>query len=221
MSIFPKNIPLKILSRSSVILICSGICFFAACKKEPEVITRTETVYVPQVDTHTVYVPQVDTHIVYVTQVDTVLIQDSATTVILTRHAETTGIGADPELSTAGYERADALVKALSKLKVSAVYSTPYKRTQQTAAGVAQQHSLPIQPYDAQKLNQTADSILGKHAYQVVYVAGHSNTTTTFLNVLTGKNTYATIPESEYDNMYIVSVYRTGEAKVLHLKYGE
>jgi hypothetical protein len=31
---------------------------------------------------------------------------------------------------------------------------------------------------------------------------------------------YPTIPESEYDNLFIVTVYRTGQAKVVKMKYG-
>ena len=205
----------------ALILVFASMFLFTACDKEPEIVPRIQPVYVTEVDTHVVIVKEVDTQFVYVTLVDTLLIQDSATTVILTRHAETTGIGPDPDLSTAGSERATALTKALSKLKLSAVYSTPYKRTKQTAAGVAQYHSLAVQTYDAQKLSQFADSILQKHAYKVVYVAGHSNSTPALLNELTGKNTYTDIPETEYDNLYIVSVYRSGEAKVLHLKYGK
>ena len=35
-----------------------------------------------------------------------------------------------------------------------------------------------------------------------------------------GGPTYPIIPETEYDNLYIVTVYRTGKAKVVKLKYG-
>jgi hypothetical protein len=35
-----------------------------------------------------------------------------------------------------------------------------------------------------------------------------------------GGPTFPTIPETEFDNLYIVTVYRTGKAKVVKLKYG-
>jgi 2,3-bisphosphoglycerate-dependent phosphoglycerate mutase len=103
---------------------------------------------------------------------------------------------------------------------MSAVYSSSYKRTQQTAAGVAQHHSLPVQLYDPQKQGQLIDTILQEHPYKVVYVAGHSNTIPALLNLLTGTNSYSDIPETEYNNLYLVTVYRKGQAKVIHLKYG-
>jgi hypothetical protein len=37
--------------------------------------------------------------------------------------------------------------------------------------------------------------------------------------MLSGEN-YPQIPESEYDNMFIVTIYRFGKAKVLKVKYG-
>jgi hypothetical protein len=33
--------------------------------------------------------------------------------------------------------------------------------------------------------------------------------------------TYPNIPESEYDNLYIVTIYRFGKAKVVKMKYGK
>lgn len=191
---------MKICSISFATLICAALSLFTACNKDPDEVTRTETVYIKQVDT--------------------LLIQDSAITFILTRHAETTGIGTDPDLSTAGQERAAALVQVLSKINISGVYSSSYKRTQQTAAGVAQYHSLSVQLYDPQKQSQLIDTILQKHAYKIVYVSGHSNTIPALLNLLTGTNAYSDIPETEYNNLYLVTVYRKGQAKVMQLKYG-
>jgi 2,3-bisphosphoglycerate-dependent phosphoglycerate mutase len=191
---------MKVLTISFATLICV-LFLFTSCNKEPDEVTKIETVYVKEVDT--------------------LLIRDSATTFILTRHAETTGIGSDPDLSTEGQERVAALVEVLSKLKVAAAYSSSYKRTQQTAAGVAQDHSVSVQGYDPLKPGELIDLVLQDHAYKTVYVAGHSNTVPDLLNVLTGSNDYADIPETEYDNLYLVTVYRKGQATVMHLKYGK
>src|SRR6267154_2595752 len=54
---------------------------------------------------------------------------------------------------------------------------------------------------------------------QVVFVAGHNNSVPEIIAALGGP-TFPTIPETEYDNLYIVTVYRTGKARVLKLKYG-
>jgi 2,3-bisphosphoglycerate-dependent phosphoglycerate mutase len=162
---------------------------------------------------------------VYVTKHDTIriteYINDSTTTVILTRHAETTGVGSDPNLSAAGQERAAELVRVLHTTVVKAAYATNYNRTKETAAVVATKNALTTQIYDPAKLTYLADSILLQYRNKVVYVAGHSNTTNVMLNILTGSSSYGAIPETEYDNLYIVSVSAKGNAKVVHLKYGK
>jgi hypothetical protein len=53
----------------------------------------------------------------------------------------------------------------------------------------------------------------------VVFIAGHNNTVPEIVAALGGP-TFPIIPETEFDNLYIVTVYRTGKAKVLKLKYG-
>jgi len=52
-----------------------------------------------------------------------------------------------------------------------------------------------------------------------VFIAGHNNTVPEIVNILSGEN-FPIIPESEYDNMFIVTMYRFGKAKVLKVKYG-
>lgn len=179
------------------------------CSKDPEVIIKTVT--------------QIDT--VYVAQIDTVelieYINDSTTTFILSRHAETTGAGLDPSLSIAGQERAAELARVLHTTPVKGVYSTSYKRTKETVAPLAGKNSLTTQIYDPEKLTQLIDQLLLQFRNQVVYVVGHSNTTNVLLNTLVGSSVYPNIPESEYNNLYIVSVSEKGNARVVHLKYGK
>lgn len=178
------------------------------CAKEPKTIVQTIT--------------KVDT--LYLSQTDTVRIKeyinDSTTTLILSRHTETTGMGSDPSLNTAGQKRAAQLDSLLQNTAINAVYSTNFNRTKETAAPIAARNSLSTQLYNPNNLNQFVDLILEQYRHQVVYVAGHSNTTNVVLNTLIGSTKYNTIPETEYDNLYIVSVSAKGNARVLHLKYG-
>src|SRR5436309_13218031 len=73
---------------------------------------------------------------------------DAAPVVFVVRHAEkTTGGGNDPELSPAGYKRADALARILKDSQITAVFVTEFKRTQETAAPTARAaHLSPIVP---------------------------------------------------------------------------
>lgn len=199
--------PLYKLTMYLVSLMISS--FFLSCEKDPETIIKTVTV------TDTLVIHKTDTLILKQ------YIEDSATTFILSRHAETTGIGTDPSLSIAGQERATELARILKNTKIQAVYSTNYNRTKETSSKVASNYGLSTQIYDPAKLDELVNTILQQFHSQVVYIAGHSNTTNVLLNILVGTNIYGTIPDSEYDNLYIVQVSSKGHAKVLHLKYGK
>jgi 2,3-bisphosphoglycerate-dependent phosphoglycerate mutase len=54
-----------------------------------------------------------------------------------------------------------------------------------------------------------------------VVVLGHSNTVPLLLNILTGTDDFSNLPETQYDNLFIVSVFEKGRSKVVHLKYGK
>lgn len=188
------------------IFVCS---FFFSCEKDPETIIKTV------LKTDTLIVIKTDTLVI------NQYMQDSTTSFILTRHAETTGIGTDPSLSSAGQERANELARILKNTSIQAVYSTNYKRTLETSAKVAANYNINTQIYDPSKLDELVTTILNQYRGQAVYIAGHSNTTNLILNLLIGKITYGNIPDSEYDNLYIVNVSAKGHSKVIHLKYGK
>jgi hypothetical protein len=61
--------------------------------------------------------------------------------------------------------------------------------------------------------------IRAQNSGQVIFISGHNNTVPEIVAALGGP-TYPVIPETEFDNLYIVSVYRTGKAKVVKMKYG-
>lgn len=185
------------------------LSLFMACEKDPEIIEKVVTIR--------------DTIIIIKTDTITInkYFKDSATTFILSRHTETTGMGSDPSLSIAGQERATELARMLNTAKIQAVYSTNFNRTKETAAKVASINALTTQIYDASKLDALATTILNQYKNGVVYISGHSNTTNVLLNTLIGAQVYGIIPDSEYDNLYIVNVLTKGNAKVVHLKYGK
>ncbi len=192
------------------------ISLFCSCEKDPEVITNTV------IQTDTIFVTNYDT--VFMTLTDTVtlteMIHDTATTFILVRHAETTGSGSNPNLSIEGQERVLELTRLLANVALDAVYSTNFNRTRQTAEPVASDQGLTVQTYNPFSLNPFVDGVLVDHHGKAILVVGHSNTTPDLLNVLTGGNTYEDLPETQYDNFYLVTVLEKGRAQVTHLKYG-
>ena len=132
--------------------------------------------------------------------------------VIVVRHAERADAGAaagaamtaspDPELSAAGKARAQALVALLKDAGVTAIYTTEYRRTIDTAQPLA----------DALKVTRTTVSAreqagliekLKAHTGGAVLVVGHSNTVPAIIKALGGPE--FTIGENEYDNLFFVA----------------
>jgi phosphohistidine phosphatase SixA len=143
------------------------------------------------------------------------------TTVILVRHAEKKDepSNPNPDLSDAGRARAQEIARLLKDAGVTAIYATQYARTQQTAQPLATELSLPVNQINSSETARLVEEITTKQRGGVVFVAGHNNTVPAAIAALGGPN-YPIIPESEYDNLFIVTVYRFGSAKVLKLKYG-
>ena len=143
------------------------------------------------------------------------------TTVILVRHAEKNiePNNPDPDLSPAGEARAQELARMFSNAGVNAIYATEYKRTQETVKPLADRLGLPVSLVDAKETPELLKQILTNHRGQTIFVSGHNNTVPELATALGGEK-LPLIPESEFDNMFIVTVYRFGRAKVVKIKYG-
>lgn len=143
------------------------------------------------------------------------------TTVILVRHAEKNiePNNPDPDLSPAGQARAQELVRVLGAAGITSIYGTQYKRTQQTAKPLADSLHLAVNVIEAKKTQDLINSIRTTNRGQTILVVGHSNTVPEIITALGGGNV-PEIPDSDYDNMYFVSIYKSGSAKVTKIKYG-
>jgi phosphohistidine phosphatase SixA len=143
------------------------------------------------------------------------------TTVILVRHAEKNiePNNPNPTLSTAGQARAQELVHVLGNAGITAIYATQYLRTQQTAQPLADRLGLRITQVNSSNSGEVISQIKANHTGDVVFVTGHNNTVPAIIAGL-GGGSLPIIPESEYDNMFVVMVYRFGKAKTVQLKYG-
>ncbi|MCO6480839.1 MAG: histidine phosphatase family protein [Phaeodactylibacter sp.] len=142
------------------------------------------------------------------------------TTFILVRHAEKADDGTDdPPLTTAGEARAQHLSFMLQQSGITAIYSTPFKRNQATAAPLANRLGMSVNIYGSnRKIADFLDEVRAKHTGEKVLIIGHSNTVPVMLNALSGSNEYSGLAENAYDDLFVVEV--TGEKhSVLHLKY--
>src|SRR5687767_11316757 len=151
--------------------------------------------------------------------------QDNPTTpmtVILVRHAEKAVVppeNKDPDISIDGEKRAAELAKMFGDAGIGAIFVSQYKRTQQTVKPLADKLGLTATPVEAQKTPELIKQIRAQKAGQVVFVAGHNNTVPEVIAALGGPK-LPIIPETQYDNLYILTVNSDGSAKLLKLKYG-
>jgi broad specificity phosphatase PhoE len=144
------------------------------------------------------------------------------TTVILVRHAEKKiePQNPDPDLAPEGLERAQEIARVFAGAGINAIYATQYKRTQQTVRPLSDLIGVSVTVLESSQKDELIKRIQTSLRGQTIFVAGHNNTVPAIASELSGE-TFPVIPESEYDNLFIVTVYRFGKAKVVRLKYGK
>lgn len=141
-------------------------------------------------------------------------------TIILLRHAEkdlsAEQNSSDPDLSAEGKARAERLIRTLRKYKVSAMYASEYKRTQQTAAPLAAKSGVTVERYDPRKLKDMEATLRASKARNIV-VVGHNNTTPALVNLFVKYEQFKQFPESEYSKIFILKFRKDGSLKRLDL----
>jgi phosphohistidine phosphatase SixA len=143
-------------------------------------------------------------------------------TLILVRHAEKKIVppeNKDPDLSPAGVARAEELVRLFGDSGIGTIYATQYKRTQQTVKPLADKLNIPVTQIEAKKTADLVKQIRAQKAGQVIFIAGHNNTVPEIIAAMGGPQ-LPIIPETEYDNLYILTVQADGSASLLKMKYG-
>ena len=142
--------------------------------------------------------------------------------VFLVRHAERADAGmaaakmagADPELSDAGKARAAALAVLLKDAKISAIFTTEYKRTRDTAQPLAAAMGVAAAAIDSKDAAGLIDKV--KASAGNVLVVGHSNTVPDIIKAL-GVSEPVAIPDDQFDNLFVV--IRGARPTLLRLHY--
>lgn len=137
----------------------------------------------------------------------------ATTTFILVRHAEKQE-GDDPQLTPEGQARAERLSQQLKNEEIAAVYSTAFNRTMSTAQPTAKSHQLGITTYSPSNPTELARQLISKHRGQKVLIVGHSNSTPTLANALSGTKKLSRFDESDYGNIVTVSINGKGKKLV-------
>src|SRR5216117_2641632 len=124
--------------------------------------------------------------------------------VVIVRHGEkATNGGTDPDLSSAGRARADALARILKDSGITVIFTTEFKRTQETAAPTATSaHVTPtvVAGKDTAALVGKLHQLSGN-----ALVVGHGDTIPNIVKAL-GINSSVNIPDADYSELLIVTL---------------
>jgi 2,3-bisphosphoglycerate-dependent phosphoglycerate mutase len=140
------------------------------------------------------------------------------TTVIVVRHAEKMDSSDDPDLSDTGKKRAVLLSRLLGEADVAALFSSQYKRTQQTLLPLARKLNLEIITVNASMTDELVRKMLTEFPGKTIVVASHSDKVTEIIEALGGRSV-GFLDEFEYDSLFVVTLLDNSVAGVLHLKY--
>ena len=152
-------------------------------------------------------------------------------TVFLVRHAEKEDEPKqDPPLKKEGVLRSQELARLLGAAGVKTIITSQFARTKQTAEALAAKAGLTVTSISL-KSNPTNSRLIAEESTaevvnkilerggESVLVVGHSNSVPDVIKML-GGDTVPAIDERKFDDLFIVTVYAKGKARVVHLKYG-
>lgn len=148
--------------------------------------------------------------------------------IVLVRHAERSAEpAADPALSPAGMARAQALATSLANAGVSAIITTQFRRSRETARPLAEALHLTPQVIAARKgeasahIAEVAAAVRGQSAGTVL-VVGHSNTVMAIAAAL-GAPKMADLCETSFSHVLVLLRPAQPAPNLLHLlqlRYG-
>lgn len=144
-----------------------------------------------------------------------------STTIYIVRHAEKDTGRVDPPLNAQGLIRARALTAKLKTEKFAGIFSSPYKRTRQTAMPLAQYCGLPVLDYDPDRPDQLVQTINTEYNGRTTLIVGHSNTILPLMEAFGVKPPVSKLNDDDYDLLFKISISKTGEKQLKVMRYGQ
>ena len=133
--------------------------------------------------------------------------------VIFVRHAERadggaqaqtmTSTPADPLLSAAGEARAAKLAMMLADAGIKAIYTSEFRRTQDTGKPLAAKLGLTVQAVAARDASVLVSKVKAEHSKDVVLIIGHSNTVPEAIKAFGGPA--VKMADDEYNAIYVLA----------------
>ena len=152
-------------------------------------------------------------------------------TVFLVRHAEKEDEPRqDPPLKKEGVARSQELARLLANAGIKSIYTSQFTRTKSTAEPTAAKLGLTVASISLRSNPANPRLIAEESTAEVVnkimerpgenvLIVGHSNSVPDVIKML-GGDVVPTIDERKFNDLFIVTVYAKGKAKVTHMKYG-
>ena len=144
------------------------------------------------------------------------------TVIYIVRHAEkdiSDESNTNPGLNAEGKIRAKDLAQTLKKEKFAAVFSTPYKRTMETAAPVAQRSGLPVLNYS--DLEELVNTIKSSYPYKTILIVGHSNTILDIAKAFGTQPVAEKLIDDDYDLLLKVIIDKKGQSHLKIYRFGK
>lgn len=156
-----------------------------------------------------------------------------ARTVIVVRHGEKdpAGDARDPSLSPAGSLRAKALAHLLGPARVTHLFASEFRRTQETLAPLAEQSGRKVSIVPARETDRLLAEIAALPGGSVCVIAGHSNTVPKIVSALgteignlVESSSGKAIPEDEFGRLFVITLPQSGaravcDTSTLELRY--
>jgi broad specificity phosphatase PhoE len=140
-------------------------------------------------------------------------------TVFLVRHAEK-GDGRDPSLTDVGQRRAEILSAMLADAGITAIFTSQYKRTQETAAPLAKRLGVSVTVVPARDTDELLSKVRALAPGGRALIVGHNDTVPGLVLRLTGVRV-ADLSLADYDRLYVATIRGDGQGEVVVLHYGE
>ena len=143
-----------------------------------------------------------------------VTIASAEPVIVLVRHGEkVASAGKDPDLSPAGRARAEALARILKDSRITAIFTSEFKRTQETAAPTATAMKIAPTVVPAKDITLLLSKLRQLNGNALV--VAHGDTIPDIVKAL-GIDIPIQIPEDDYTELLIITLGNKPELFRLH-----
>lgn len=145
---------------------------------------------------------------------ETTLLAQESGTIFVVRHAEKQSDAQDTPLSAKGQARAECLAQTLKDAHVTAVFTSQFQRTKQTAAAVVRDAKANEEAFEAKNYEQFVTAAKAASKTGNVLIVGHSNTVPDLVQKLGGPA--VTVADTSYDQLFLVDAEHPQHTITLH-----